>query len=366
MRDRIAARLGLERATRLDLEHVEGRPCERCRDAPRVLVVAEADPDLADAGGARPLRVQRRGQGVHVTDDPRAVDAGEALDRRRDADRDPGTADLERQQPVRARSAREARCREHWHRLRVGGLLRPHAGRLDVRQCVVDPLAVPRRTAEADPTVECARERLERDPNAPLDRLTGVRSPFLQPCHGLELERHEPPAASVAGQRRLSNVTRPLELEATEAPTRGLKLRDHADVVAALDACDEPLEAGGQLRTEERVVALDPRRERGRRVAEVVAPAGEPRQRPGWKAEHRDSALPLQPADAAREPQHRIDLDATDGPEPIERGGVENRDQPRQVLTDEEVARHGVGGLVSLALRERRPIALREECERRS
>ena len=115
-------------AARLDLEHVERCLRERGRNAVRICVTAEAEPDLADAGRAGPLRVQRRTERIDIADDPRAVDAGEALDRRRDPDANPRAADLERQQPVRSRRPREAWCREHGYGLRVGELPGTYAG----------------------------------------------------------------------------------------------------------------------------------------------------------------------------------------------------------------------------------------------
>ncbi len=98
----------------------------------------------------------------------------------------------------------------------------------------------------------------------------------------------------------------------------------------------------------------------------IVPPHSDSLDRRLVQAEHGDAADPLGSSRPAGHPQHRARCAALADElvEALERCGIEDANQVPEVLANDNVVRYLEGSLLTIAAHERRPIPLREECDR--
>ena len=352
VRDRIAPCVGLERAARLDREHVERLRGQRAIDLGRRVGVAQPQPDLVHPGRARPREIDGGRERCAVPDDRLAVDAREAADRPDHAHGHPLAGDLEREQAGVVRGGGQTRRREHRQRRRR--LPRPDPRRDGVGERVANGRAVDPRAADTDPVGDAAGDVRELDRHRPGHRLARVGAPLLNPGVRLDRDPGEPAAACLRRQR---------------VAERRLGRTDRSDLRSRRRA------APGRRRSEPAASGRaagrsGPGSPRSRPPAVAATPASRCRASRSGARARRDrcpsSVIPLSPSSRPTPPVRRSTGAAStpgSAPKRRDRRRVLHRDQPPQVFADDVVERHLVRRLVALAAGQRRPVALGEERE---
>ena len=184
----------------------------------------------------------------------------------------------------------------------------------------------------------------------------------------VEAERDQQPSAALCGDFALETLRRG---RSEGDPQRVARPRDndraHGELVPTRPhRQDEPACVFRQAHASKRNVAaraeaLRDLVTRERRVVAAPAQAGNVSR---GEAEQRQAGRSLQPADVARQPQHRDRAHAgRQCPEASQRRGLQDRNEPRQIFAQDIVRRNRERRLVGLAALECRTVGLGEQRE---